>query len=183
MKPLPCGPLTFTSLVGIVAPYSSSIGATIKELSPSKCVASMPQRCFVLSLLNVSDGRPWLGNPYNSTHALALANLAFVFLLIVAPISQRTRIRYGSNSQDAGSVDRSRHRTWYPGEDQYGILQEGTWSDHSHVHTGWVSVSAWCLQERHCQFVRSVTCLMSRLLLTCTMVPEKKSQHSQPTGT
>lgn len=49
--------------VGLVAPYSSSISPCIIKLTKEECVVSI-------------EDRPWLRNPFNSVHAIALANLA-----------------------------------------------------------------------------------------------------------
>ena len=49
--------------IGLVAPYSSSISARILKLTKQESVVAM------------SD-LSWLRNPFNSVHALALANLA-----------------------------------------------------------------------------------------------------------
>ncbi len=49
--------------IGLVAPYSSSISARILKLTKEESVVA------------ISD-LPWLRNPFNSVHAIALANLA-----------------------------------------------------------------------------------------------------------
>ncbi len=49
--------------IGLVAPYSSSISPKIMKLTKDECIACI-------------DDRPWLRNPFNSVHAIALANLA-----------------------------------------------------------------------------------------------------------
>ena len=49
--------------IGIVAPYSSSISARILKLTKEE------------SVVMIND-LPWLRNPFNSVHAIALANLA-----------------------------------------------------------------------------------------------------------
>ena len=59
---VPCGRRAFSSLIGVIAPYTASIGATLQEVSASSVTASMPDR-------------PWLRNPFSSVHAIALANL------------------------------------------------------------------------------------------------------------
>lgn len=59
---VPFGRKAFSSLIGVVAPYTASIGATIQDCSDSSVSASMADR-------------PWLRNPFSSVHAIALANL------------------------------------------------------------------------------------------------------------
>eukprot|EP00048_Salpingoeca_helianthica_P021702 m.13928 g.13928 ORF g.13928 m.13928 type:complete len:201 (+) comp6308_c0_seq2:37-639(+) len=59
---VPLGKHFFSFLVGLVAPYSASMSATILHLVPGHCEGSL-------------QDRPWLRNPFNSIHALALANL------------------------------------------------------------------------------------------------------------
>mmetsp|Transcript_34848 Transcript_34848/g.71166 ORF Transcript_34848/g.71166 Transcript_34848/m.71166 type:complete len:206 (+) Transcript_34848:36-653(+) len=59
----PLGNWIFTRAVTLFAPYSGSIYATIENLQPGSCTVLM-------------HDRPWLRNPFNSLHAIALANFA-----------------------------------------------------------------------------------------------------------
>jgi acyl-coenzyme A thioesterase PaaI-like protein len=59
---LPFGRALFSSLVGVTAPYSASIGATILSFDAKSVTCSI-------------EDRPWLRNPFSSIHAIALANL------------------------------------------------------------------------------------------------------------
>eukprot|EP00053_Salpingoeca_punica_P003777 m.45102 g.45102 ORF g.45102 m.45102 type:complete len:227 (+) comp12405_c0_seq1:48-728(+) len=56
------GSTVFSAVIAWQAPYSGSIEATVSECAPGTCQAQMCDR-------------PWLRNPFNSIHALALANL------------------------------------------------------------------------------------------------------------
>ena len=59
---VPFGSRLFSSLIGVVAPYSASISATVTSLSATSCSSSLTER-------------PWLRNPFESVHAVALTNL------------------------------------------------------------------------------------------------------------
>ena len=62
LKPLPFGLSVFNGIVSIVSPYSGNIFPSILFLTTNKCVMKIQQR--------------WaLENPFNSVHAVALANL------------------------------------------------------------------------------------------------------------
>jgi len=56
------GKFFFSQLVGALAPYSASIGARILKVTQEEVIVEM-------------DDRPWLRNPFDSVHAIALANL------------------------------------------------------------------------------------------------------------
>jgi acyl-coenzyme A thioesterase PaaI-like protein len=58
----PLGVHVFSGIVCYFAPYTASIGSTVRELVPGKCIVTMPDL-------------PWLQNPFNSLHAIALSNL------------------------------------------------------------------------------------------------------------
>jgi hypothetical protein len=62
LSSIPFGTSFFSSLIGVVAPYSASIGATVTSLTSTSCSASITER-------------PWLRNPFSSLHAVALTNL------------------------------------------------------------------------------------------------------------
>lgn len=62
LSSVPFGTSLFSSLIGVVAPYSASVGATVTSLTPTSCSASITER-------------PWLRNPFSSVHAVALTNL------------------------------------------------------------------------------------------------------------
>lgn len=63
---LPMGTILFSSLVGMYAPYSSSVTPTVTSLTMSDkaitCIVTM-------------EDRPWLRNPFQSLHAVALTNI------------------------------------------------------------------------------------------------------------
>ena len=59
----PFGRFMYTKLVTYFTPYSGSIYAEFVHLEPGKCHMKMADR-------------PWLRNPFNSLHAVALCNLA-----------------------------------------------------------------------------------------------------------
>ena len=62
LKPLPFGLSVFNGIVSILSPYSGNIFPSILFLTTNKCVMKIQQR--------------WaLQNPFNSVHAVALANL------------------------------------------------------------------------------------------------------------
>lgn len=61
---MPFGKTAFSGIIGLIAPYTSSITATVQTLGYGRASASITQR-------------PWLLNPFNSIHAIALANLGF----------------------------------------------------------------------------------------------------------
>lgn len=58
----PLGLSVFSGVIGFYSPYTASIHPQIKHLSPSECVATMPDL-------------PWLRNPFQCLHAVALTNL------------------------------------------------------------------------------------------------------------
>ena len=63
---LPLGISLFSTLVGVYAPYSASVSPTVRSMQKSdnyfQVVATM-------------EDRPWLRNPFQSVHAVALTNL------------------------------------------------------------------------------------------------------------
>eukprot|EP00047_Mylnosiga_fluctuans_P010538 m.16791 g.16791 ORF g.16791 m.16791 type:complete len:209 (+) comp3177_c0_seq1:59-685(+) len=59
---VPLGQYAATFVVGLIAPYSASMGAVITKLEPGTAEVILP-------------GRPWLRNPFASIHAVALTNL------------------------------------------------------------------------------------------------------------
>ena len=61
-KSVPFGKSFFSSLICFFAPYSASISPLIIELTETTAAASIVER-------------PWLKNPFNSVHAVALTNL------------------------------------------------------------------------------------------------------------
>jgi len=60
---VPFGGHAFSVLVGLFAPYSGSVSATVLELTPTRARVRMRDR-------------PWLRNPFGCIHAVALTNLA-----------------------------------------------------------------------------------------------------------
>jgi acyl-coenzyme A thioesterase PaaI-like protein len=62
LSPLPGGRAAFSRSIGLIAPYSASIGATVKDLGPGRARVTLKERRR-------------LHNPFNSVHAIALANL------------------------------------------------------------------------------------------------------------
>lgn len=61
-KSIPMGRILMSGCIGMFAPYTSSIGAFVEDISEHNCTVSM-------------HDYPWLRNPFQSLHALALANL------------------------------------------------------------------------------------------------------------
>jgi acyl-coenzyme A thioesterase PaaI-like protein len=59
---LPLGIDVFSGIVCFFAPYTANIGGKVVELSRERCVITMEEQ-------------PWLKNPFNSIHAIALANI------------------------------------------------------------------------------------------------------------
>jgi len=62
LEPLPLGLNVYAGIISIVAPYSGNISPFVCHLSRTKCVMTIMERW-------------WLQNPFNSIHAIALANL------------------------------------------------------------------------------------------------------------
>eukprot|EP00052_Salpingoeca_macrocollata_P018662 m.153513 g.153513 ORF g.153513 m.153513 type:complete len:209 (-) comp20761_c0_seq1:68-694(-) len=58
-----CGKHVFSVIVGLYAPYSATVGATITCLSENGAEGTM-------------EDWPWLRNPFDSVHAVCLANFA-----------------------------------------------------------------------------------------------------------
>lgn len=58
----PLGGYVFDALIGIFAPYSASTTPHVEALSKTTCTVSIEER-------------PWLKNPFNSVHAVALTNI------------------------------------------------------------------------------------------------------------
>ncbi len=62
LSPYPGGRVAFSKMLGLLAPYSLSIDAKVMDLGPGRARVEMRER--------------WrLQNPFNSVHAIALANL------------------------------------------------------------------------------------------------------------
>ncbi|KAK3236179.1 hypothetical protein CYMTET_53664 [Cymbomonas tetramitiformis] len=59
---LPLGGYVFDALIGFFAPYSASTTPHVETLSKTACTVSIEER-------------PWLMNPFNSVHAVALTNI------------------------------------------------------------------------------------------------------------
>ena len=59
---IPLGRVLMSGCIGMFAPYTSSIGASVEDISNNKCIVTM-------------NDYPWLRNPFQSLHALALGNL------------------------------------------------------------------------------------------------------------
>ena len=62
LKQFPLGKYVFSGIVAFYAPYTSSISPYVEHLDQVSCHASM-------------EDRPWLRNPFQSIHAVALSNL------------------------------------------------------------------------------------------------------------
>ena len=79
---LPLGRYVFSGIVCFYAPYTSSISATVQELSASGCRITMRDW-------------PWLRNPFSSIHAIALANFGEFNsgLLMVALLQNTPKLR------------------------------------------------------------------------------------------
>ena len=60
---LPAGRWLFSRVLGCYAPYTASIGATVREMAPGRCVVVLRERRRVR-------------NHLHSVHAMALSNLA-----------------------------------------------------------------------------------------------------------
>ena len=61
-SPLPLGKYIISGIVSVYAPYSSSVGAYIENLSTNSCTV-------------ILSDYPWLRNPFQSLHAVALINV------------------------------------------------------------------------------------------------------------
>jgi len=79
---LPLGRYVFSGVVSFFAPYSSSVGPFVKDLSSQGCV------------VQIQDW-PWMRNPFSSVHAIALANLGEQVggILMVCLLQRRRDLR------------------------------------------------------------------------------------------
>jgi hypothetical protein len=63
----PLGRTFFSGFLSAIAPYSASVTPRVEQIS-------VDDKNFVTCVISCED-QPWLHNPYNSIHAIALANI------------------------------------------------------------------------------------------------------------
>ncbi len=81
LKTLPLGIYTYSGLTGFFAPYSGSVNPIVTRFTMSECEVTM-------------NDHAWLRNPFQSIHALALANLGELSsgMLMVSNIQQHRSV-------------------------------------------------------------------------------------------
>lgn len=93
----PLGRVVFAGIIGFYAPYTSSISPRVSEITLDKCTVTMVDR-------------PWLRNPFNSVHAIALSNLGELStgLLMLTQFQHHPNIRGIPRRIDSSYMSKAR---------------------------------------------------------------------------